>query len=193
MDIPSHHNLPGTSHDLFLQQSHCSFPEKEEKPSKMDHRVQMHMPGTDKPMENFCFDLLIDWLINMSLGTEMQVCCTCSSKLQGTVPSGLFWSSQKKKIVGSCISIHSFPTHHKRLQTHNFQIFTPFFLAKLSYCTRETKADEKMRAKTFTGGHYRCRQTNPLQHLQRWATLGWLILSADENHPQPEKVFTERQ
>ena len=97
MDIPSHHNLPGTSHDLFLQQSHCSFPEKEEKPSKMDHHVQMHMPGTDKPMENFCFDLLIDWLINMSLGTEMQVCCTCSSKLQGTVPSGLFWSSQKKK------------------------------------------------------------------------------------------------
>lgn len=69
----------------------------------------------------------------------------------------------------------------------------PIFLAKLSYCTRETKADEKMRAKTFTGGHYRCRQTNPLQHLQRWAKLGWLILSADENHPQPEKVFTERQ
>lgn len=151
------------------------------------------MPGTDKPMENFCFDLLIDWLINMSLGTEMQVCCTCSSKLQGTVPSGLFWSSQKKKNSWLLHIYTQLSYTPQKAPNSQFPNLYPIFLAKLSYCTRETKADEKMRAKTFTGGHYRCRQTNPLQHLQRWAKLGWLILSADENHPQPEKVFIERQ
>lgn len=98
----------------------------------------------------------------------------------------LFWSSQKKTLCLLHIYTQLSYTPHTEPNSQLPNLYF-IFLVKLRYCSRETKADEKTR------GHCHCRQTNPLQHLQRWAKLGWLILAADENHPQPEKVLIEIQ
>lgn len=114
---------------------------------------------------------------------------------------GYSGAARKHKLgkFGSLMSVRSFLTHQKRLQTHNFQIFTPSSLPN-SYCTtdrkivpRENKADKKMRGENI---HRKTLQlkTNrsldkPPQHLQRQERTRLASTRLASTNPQQMKTI----
>lgn len=112
-----------------------------------------------------------------------------------------FGTARKHKLekFGSCTSIRSFLTHHKRFQTHNFQIFTPSSLPN-TYCTtdrtivpRENKARKKMHGQNIHRKTLQLKTNQSLQHLPRQEKTSLASTRLASTNPQQMKTILSQK